>query len=121
MEHLSILGVDRDPVTLTGSCTTDPGGAWGRVWGVSHNGRAAMVTSAFLAGPVQWLLKVAFAVLLSLFMLWLVYRVINRLTAPGEPSLLPRFGISGTGTRHGAGRTAAGRERRRLMGRRLVR
>ena len=114
LEHLSIFGTDSDPSTLTGSCGTDPGVACRLVWDVSHNGRAAMLTSDFLAGPVHWLLKVAFDVLLSLFMLWLVHRVINRLTARAEQSLLPSLRSNGNGTHPGAGLTA-GRRRRRLV------
>ena len=98
LEHLSIFGTDSDPSTLTGSCGSDPGVACRLVWDVSHNGRAATLTSEFLAGPVHWLLQVAFAVLLSLFMLWLVHRVINRLTARAEQSLLPSLRSNGNGT-----------------------
>jgi small-conductance mechanosensitive channel len=115
LEHLSIFGTDSDPSTLTGSCTSDPGVACRLVWDVSHNGRAATLTSEFLAGPVHWLLQVSFAVLLSLFMLWLVHRVINRLTARAEQSLLPSFRVNGNGSQHGPDRTAGGRWRRRLV------
>jgi small-conductance mechanosensitive channel len=114
LEHLSIFGTVRDPDTLVKSCTSDPGVACRLVWDVSHDGRAAMLTSDFLAGPVQWLLKVAFAILLSLFMLWLVHRLIDRITARAEQSLLPAFRANGNGTHHVPGRATAGRVRRRL-------
>ena len=64
--QLPVLGADRAPATLLGSCGNSPGLACRLVWDVSHNGRAATLTSEFLAGPVHLLLRVLFVILLAL-------------------------------------------------------
>ena len=88
---LSLFGADHAPATLTGSCGNDPGLACRLVWNVSHNGRAATLTSEFLAGPVHLLLQVLFVVVLAFAIQWLVHRLINRLTERAAQSLLPQF------------------------------
>ena len=88
---LSLFGADHAPATLIGSCGTNPGLACRLVWNVSHNGRAATLTSEFLAGPVHLLLQVLFVVVLAFAIQWLVHRLINRLTERAAQSLLPQF------------------------------
>jgi moderate conductance mechanosensitive channel len=88
---LSLFGADHAPATLTGSCGTNPGLACRLVWNVSHNGRAATLTSEFLAGPVHLLLQVLFVLVLAFAIQWLVHRLINRLTERAAQSLLPQF------------------------------
>jgi small-conductance mechanosensitive channel len=96
---LSVFGADNAPATLLGSCGNSPGLACRLVWNLSHDGRAATLTSEFLAGPVHLLLRVLFVVLLALIIQWLVHRLINRLTerASQSQSLLPqlRNGVNG--------------------------
>jgi small-conductance mechanosensitive channel len=87
------------------------------VWNVSHDGRAATLTSEFLAGPVHLLLRVAFVVLLALVIQWLVHRLINRLTERVAHSLLPQLRNGMNGAFRGQTRTTA----RRFMPRRRVR
>ena len=89
--QLSLLGADHAPATLLGSCGNNPGLACRLVWDVSHDGRAATLTSEFLAGPVHLLLRVIFVVLLALVIQWLVHRLINRLTERATLSLLPQL------------------------------
>jgi hypothetical protein len=89
--QLSLFGADHAPATLLGSCGSSPGLACRLVWNVSHDGRAATLTSEFLAGPVHLLLRVLFVVLLALVIQWLVHRLINRLTERAAQSLLPQF------------------------------
>jgi small-conductance mechanosensitive channel len=95
--QLSVLGADHAPATLLGSCGSNPGLACRLVWNVTHDGRAATLTSEFLAGPVHLLLRVLFVVLLALGIQALVHRLINRLTERAAMSLLPqlRNGMNG--------------------------
>jgi small-conductance mechanosensitive channel len=89
--QVAVLGADHAPTTLAGSCGDSPGLACRLVWDLSHDGRAAQVTSQFLAGPVHLLLRVIFVVLLALVIRFVVYRVINRLTERATQTLLPQF------------------------------
>jgi small-conductance mechanosensitive channel len=111
---LTLFGADHAPATLAGSCGSNPGMACQLVWDLSHNGRAATLTSEFLAGPVQLLLRVLFVVLLALFIQWILHRLINRVTGRAERSLLHQL----RGSRFVPSRAAAGRMRRRLARRR---
>jgi Mechanosensitive ion channel, beta-domain/Mechanosensitive ion channel MscS, C-terminal/Mechanosensitive ion channel, transmembrane helices 2/3 len=113
--RLSVFGADHAPPTLTGSCGSVPGVTCRLVWDVSHNGRAALLTNEFLAGPVHLLLQVLFVVLLALVIQWLVHRLINRLTTRASQSLLPqlRNGMAGS-----LFAPTAGRVSRRLVRRR---
>jgi small-conductance mechanosensitive channel len=115
--QLSVFGADHAPATLLGSCGSNPGLACRLVWNVSHDGRAATLTSEFLAGPVHLLLRVAFVVLLALVIQWLVHRLINRLTERAAQSLLPQLRNGMNGAFRGQTRTTA----RRFMPRRRVR
>ena len=112
--QLSVFGADHAPATLLGSCGSNPGLACRLVWNVSHDGRAATLTSEFLAGPVHLLLRVAFVVLLALVIQWLVHRLINRLTERAAQSLLPQLRNGMNGAFRGQSRTTA----RRFMPRR---
>ena len=89
--QVAVLGADQAPTTLTGSCGDSPGLGCRLVWDLSHDGRAAQVTSQFVAGPVHLLLRVIFVVLLALLIRFVVYRVINRLTERAARTLLPQF------------------------------
>jgi small-conductance mechanosensitive channel len=111
--NLSVFSASHTPDTLTGSCGTDPGLACRLVWNVSHNGRAASLTNDFLAGPVHLLLQVLFVVLLALLVQWLAHRLINRLTARAEESLVSQFRSGMVNSRFVPTRTA-GRVRRRM-------
>jgi hypothetical protein len=106
---LSLLGADHASDTLLGSCGNDPGIACRLVWDVSHDGRAATLTSDFLAGPVHLLLRVLFVVLLALFIQWLVHRLINRLTERAAQSLLPQLRNGMAGALRGPARATARR------------
>jgi small-conductance mechanosensitive channel len=110
---LSVFSANNASDTLTGSCGTVPGLACRLVWNVSHNGRAASLTNNFLAGPVHLLLQVLFVVLLALLIQWLAHRLINRLTARAEESLVTQLRNGMVNSRFVPTRTA-GRVRRRL-------
>jgi small-conductance mechanosensitive channel len=113
--QLSVFGADNAPATLSGSCGSNPGLACQLVWDVSHDGRAATLTSEFLAGPVHLLLRVAFVVILALAIQWLAHRLINRLTERAAQSMLlpPRRNGNKAPTRTTARRFGPGRRVRR--------
>jgi moderate conductance mechanosensitive channel len=87
----AVPGADQAPTTLGGSCGDNPGLACRLVWDLSHDGRAAQVTSQFVAGPVHLLLRVLFVLLLALLIRFVAYRLINRLTERATRTLLPQF------------------------------
>jgi small-conductance mechanosensitive channel len=117
--QLSVFGADHAPATLLGSCGNNPGLACRLVWDASHDGRAATLTSEFLAGPVHLLLRVIFVVLLALLIQALAHRLINRLTERATLSFLPQLRNGRTGALRGPTRATArrfiprGRVRRR--------
>jgi len=115
--QLSLFGADHAPATLVGSCGNAPGLACRLVWDASHDGRAATLTSEFLAGPVHLLLRVLFVVLLALVIQWLVHRLINRLTERAALSLLPAFRNGMNGALRAPARATA----RRFVSRRSAR
>ena len=117
LANLSVFGANHTPDTLTGSCGTDPGLACHLVWNVSHNGRAASLTSDFLAGPVHLLLQVLFVVVLALLIQWLAHRLINRVTARASESFVSQLRDGMVSSRFVPTRTA-GRVSRRLGRRR---
>jgi small-conductance mechanosensitive channel len=106
---LSLFGADHAPATLVGSCGDAPGLACRLVWNVSHNGRAATLTSEFLAGPVHLLLRVLFVVVLALIIQALVHRLVNRLTERAAQSLLPQLRNGMNGALRGPSRATARR------------
>jgi moderate conductance mechanosensitive channel len=87
----AVPGADQPPTTLAGSCGDNPGLACRLVWNLSHDGRAAQVTSQFVAGPVHLLLRVLFVLLLALLIRFVAYRLIDRLTERATRTLLPQF------------------------------
>ncbi len=89
--QVGVLGADQPPTTLAGSCGDNPGLACRLVWDLSHDGRAAQVTSQFVAGPVHLLLRVLFVLLLALLIRFVAYRLINHLTERATRTLLPQF------------------------------
>jgi moderate conductance mechanosensitive channel len=112
--QLSVFGAAAHaPDTLLGSCGSSPGLACRLVWNVSHNGRAAVLTDEFLAGPVHLLLQILFAVLLALIVQWAVHRLINRMAERASQSLLWQLRLGMVNSRFVPTATA-GRVSRRL-------
>jgi Mechanosensitive ion channel len=114
---LPVFGAEHAPATLIDTCGDIPGVSCRLVWDVSHNVRAATLTSEFLAGPVHLLLQVLFVVLLALVIQWLVHRLINRVTSRAAESLLPQLRNGMASSRFVPTKTA-GRVSRRLVRRR---
>ena len=97
--HLTALGFSADPGTLLASCGPKPGIACRMVWDLSHSGTAAKLTSVYLAGPVNLILKLAWLVLLALVARMLVHRLINRVTVRAADAPLAHRLRQGSGAR----------------------
>jgi small conductance mechanosensitive channel len=104
-------GAEHVPTTLLGSCGANPGLMCRLVWNLSHNGRAATLTSDIFADPVHVLLKVLFVVVLAFAIQALVHRTINRLSERAALSILPQLRNGASAKLRPAG----------LAGRRLLR
>jgi small-conductance mechanosensitive channel len=111
--RVSVFGADNAPATLLGSCgPTKPGVACRLIWDLTHDGRAASLTSEYVGGPLNVVLRVLFVVLLAFFCQALVHRLINRLTERAALSPLAPFHNG----MHGALRSAPARATARGLG-----
>jgi small-conductance mechanosensitive channel len=77
------------PGTLTGSCGDDPGVACRLAWDLTHSTSAAQVVRIYLAGPVTQGLRIAFVIVVALFVRAVAHRVINRITERAATATLP--------------------------------
>jgi small conductance mechanosensitive channel len=68
------------PDTLTGNCGGNPGIACRFAWDLSHSNSATQVVKVYLAGPVSQAGRIAFVLVLALFVRAIVHRVINKVT-----------------------------------------
>ena len=90
--RVSVFGADNAPATLLGSCgPAKPGVACRLIWDLTHDGRAASLTSEYIGGPLNIVLRVLFVVLLAFACQALVHRLINRLTERAALSMLSPF------------------------------
>ncbi len=83
--------MEHTPPTLTGVCGSDPGISCRLVWDLAHNVRAAQLTEIYLSGPIHLILRLAFVVILALFIRGVLHRVIKRVTERAAVTLLPQF------------------------------
>jgi small-conductance mechanosensitive channel len=67
--------------SLGSACGQDPGIACRLVWDVSHNPRAAELTTIYFAGPARLVLRIGFVLLLALILRFVALRMIGRVTA----------------------------------------
>ena len=70
----------RVPNTLPAACGRYPGVACRLTWDLSQNAGASKLVAAYLAGPINVVLRVAFVVVLALVARMLTHRVITRVT-----------------------------------------
>src|SRR6266566_977406 len=68
------------PSTLSSACGLHPGVACRLVWDLSQSASAAKLVDAYLANPLNVVLRVAFVVILALVTRFLTNRLITRLT-----------------------------------------
>jgi moderate conductance mechanosensitive channel len=66
--------------SLNGACSQNPGIACQLVWDITHSETAAHFTNVFLARPAELVLRIAFVLLLALFVRFAAARVIRRVT-----------------------------------------
>ncbi len=66
--------------SLTLACGREPGIVCRTVWDLTHNSHAADFVTAYLAGPVQLALRIAFVLLLAVLLRLGAKRLIGRLT-----------------------------------------
>ena len=77
------------PGTLTGNCGDAPGIACRLAWDLSHSTTAAQVVKVYLAGPASQTGRIAFVVVLALFMRAIFHRLINKVTERAATATLP--------------------------------
>jgi moderate conductance mechanosensitive channel len=106
------------PGTLTGNCGDDPGIACRLAWDLSHSTTAAQLVKVYLAGPVSQTGRIAFIVVLALFIRVILHRLINKITERAATASLP---VSPNGRVHKAAVVihATGTERREQRARAL--
>ncbi len=75
MFHATGFGLASVPDSLAGNCGSSPGIACRLAWDFSHSTTATQVVKVYLAGPVSQAGRIAFVLVLALF----VRSVINRL------------------------------------------
>jgi moderate conductance mechanosensitive channel len=72
--------------SLTSACGRTPGIACRLVWDLSHNSRAADITTVYLAGPIRLGLRIALVLIIALLVRVAAGRLITRLTARAATS-----------------------------------
>jgi small-conductance mechanosensitive channel len=66
--------------TLSAACGRNPGIACRLTWDLTHSLKAADLTSVFLAGPAQLLVRIAFVILVALAIRLAAHRAIRKIT-----------------------------------------
>ena len=97
MFHATGFGVADVPDTLTGNCGDNPGIACRLAWDLSHSTTATQVVKVYLAGPVSQAGRIAFVLVLALFVRAIVHRVINKVTERAATATLDAAGVQPTG------------------------
>jgi len=106
------------PNTLTGNCGDNPGIACRLTWDLSHSTSATQVVKVYLAGPVSQAGRIAFVLILALFVRAIIHRVINKVTERAATTMLA---VAPNGRAHkvAAATQMAGTERREQRSRAL--
>jgi small conductance mechanosensitive channel len=109
--HATGFGVADVPDTLTGNCGDSPGIACRLAWDISHNSTATQVVKVYLAGPVSQAGRIAFVLVLALFVRAVINRLIKKIT---ERAATATLAVTPNGRAHkeAAALEMAGTERR---------
>jgi moderate conductance mechanosensitive channel len=109
--HVTGLVIANVPDTLTGNCGGEPGIACRTVWDISHSTTATQVVKIYLAGPVSQAGRIAFVLVLALFVRAVINRLIKKVT---ERAATTTLAVTPNGRAHkeAAGVQMAGTERR---------
>ena len=118
MFHATSFGLTQVPGTLTGNCGDEPGIACRLAWDLSHSTTGTQLVKVYLAGPVSQAGRIAFIVVLALFVRVICHRLINKITERAATAALP---VSPNGRVHKAAVAihAGGTERREQRSRAL--
>ncbi len=118
MFHATSFGLAQVPGTLTGNCGDEPGIACRLAWDLSHSRTGTQLVKVYLAGPVGQAGRIAFIVVLALFVRVICHRLINKITERAATAALP---VSPNGRVHKAAVAihAGGTERREQRARAL--
>jgi moderate conductance mechanosensitive channel len=87
--HATGFAIAQVPGTLTGNCGDDPGIACRLAWDLSHNTTVAQLVKVYLAGPVSQTGRIAFIIVLALFIRIILHRLINKITERAATARLP--------------------------------
>ena len=85
--------------SLTLACGRDPGIVCRTVWDLTHDSHAADFVTAYLAGPLQLILRIAFVLVLAVLLRLGARRLISRLTTRAAASH-PRDDAAAAGAGH---------------------
>ena len=118
MFHATGFGVADVPDSLTGNCGDNPGIACRLAWDLSHSTTATQVVKVYLAGPVSQAGRIAFVLVLALFVRAIFHRVINKVT---ERAATTTLAVTPNGRAHKAAAAGQmpGTERREQRARAL--
>ncbi len=111
MFHVTGLVIANVPDTLTGNCGGEPGIACRTAWDISHSTTATQVVKIYLAGPVSQGGRIAFVLVLALFVRAVINRLIKKVT---ERAATVTLAVTPNGRAHkeAAAVQTAGTERR---------
>ena len=84
------------PDTLATVCKPNPGIACRLVWDISHNTKAADLTTVFFAGPAQVIARIAFVLLIAVILRIAARRVIGRVTTRAKENAARRADRTGS-------------------------
>ncbi|HET9974961.1 MAG TPA: hypothetical protein VFQ68_42490, partial [Streptosporangiaceae bacterium] len=80
MFHATGFGLADVPDSLAGNCGSEPGVACRLAWDISHSSTATQVVKVYLAGPVSQAGRIAFVLVLALFVRAVINRLIKKIT-----------------------------------------
>jgi moderate conductance mechanosensitive channel len=109
--HATGFGLADVPDSLAGNCGGEPGIACRLAWDISHSSTATQVVKVYLAGPVSQAGRIAFVLVLALFVRAVVNRLIKKVT---ERAATATLAVTQNGRAHkeAAAVEMAGTERR---------
>jgi moderate conductance mechanosensitive channel len=109
--HVTGFGLADVPDSLAGNCGSEPGIACRLAWDVSHSSTATQVVKVYLAGPVSQAGRIAFVLVLALFVRAVINRLIKKVTERAATATLA-VTPNGRVHREAAAVEMAGTERR---------
>jgi small conductance mechanosensitive channel len=110
--HVTGFGLANVPDTLTGNCGSEPGIACRLAWDISHSSTATQVVKVYLAGPVSQAGRIAFVLILALFVRAVINRLIKKVTERAATATLAVTPNGRAHQREAAAVEMAGTERR---------